>query len=125
MCIKCKRQYDRDYYKKNKGQKKKESNDYSFQLELDKKAIKGYQKLMNEPRDYGVGDKLHMLKFKTGEKYKLEYIVDVANNITETFEGRLIGQTDLLIILRHNSGYCECFRKHDILTNEYKIEVEK
>lgn len=120
ICKKCKSEYDREIYKKKEKLKKRKRSD--IQAELDKKAEEGYQKILNEPRDYGIGDKLNTLKLENGKNYKIEHIYDQTNNIKVQFIGKLVEQTDLLIILKHNTGYKECYRKFDILSGYYKIK---
>lgn len=124
MCKVCKKKYDRELYKKKKKLKKIKRSD--TQVRLDKKAEEGYQKLLNEPRDYGIGDKLNTLKLENGKNYKIEHIYDQTNNIKVQFIGKLVGQTDNLIVLRHKLGYTETFRKYDILSSEYQLkEVQR
>lgn len=120
ICKKCKSEYDREIYKKKK--KSKEKKPTKTQIEKNKKAEEGYRKILNKPRDYGIGDKLNTLKLENGKNYKIEHIYDQTNNIKVQFIGKLVGQTDILIILKHNTGYKECYRKFDILSGYYKIK---
>lgn len=123
VCIFCLRKQDREIYaRKVNGY---QSLDTLNQIR-DRKDNKAYQKLLNEPKNYGIGTKLDTLKFKEGKKYKINRRKNKENDYEDYFIGVVEQDCKDHVTLRHKRGYCESFRKYDILCGDYKVaEVRK
>ena len=119
VCIFCLRKQDREIYARKVGGYK--PLDTLNQIR-DRKDDKAYQKLLNEPRSKGIGDKLDTLKFQIGKKYKIERRKNEKNEYEDYFIGVMVQDNNDHVTLRHKRGYCESFRKYDFLCGEYKIE---
>lgn len=131
-CRKCTREDARENYKKRKKHKKRQNVEGSQKTYLDtdlktkndKKAEAAYEKLINEPHNYGAKDDILAMKFKDGIAYKVESNSKndgKRHNPEGVFEGKLIQETNEHITLRHLKGYSETFKKIDFITNEYTI----
>lgn len=119
VCIFCLRKQGREIYaRKVNGYQPLDT----LKQIRDRKDDKAYQKLLNEPTDKGIGDRLDTLKLQAGKKYKVERRENEKNEYEDYFIGNVVQETKDHVTLRHKRGYCESFRKYDFLCGEYKIE---
>ena len=72
--------------------------------------------------DFGVGNRELDIKLVKGQEYQVPLIYGRYGKDKRTFTGKLIQETEDLVILQHKKGFCECFRKMDFLTGEYEIK---
>lgn len=92
--------------------------------EKERKDEEAYQRLINEPVDKGIGDKVETLKFQLGREYKVIIRPSGKGNHGEDreFQGKAIQETASHVTLKHKIGYCESFRKADLLIDDYKVK---
>lgn len=118
-CKTCARKREKERYVKVGAEIK---NPVQALDEKDKKDEEAFDRLMNAPKDKGIGDKIQTVKLKEGKQYKAVKKRDDRDKIGHSFTGVMESETELHITLRHKFGYCGTFLKADILTGEYKIK---
>ena len=126
-CRPCQNAYDREKYAKRKaeGRGRKYTPDPKYAKLLEGKYDRdeeAYEKLLNEPKDFGIGDKLDTLKFQIGKKYKIERRKNKENDYENLGAWTMVQECKDHITLRHKRGYCESFRKYSILCGDYKVK---
>lgn len=126
-CRACQNAYDREKYAKRKaeGREREYIPDPKYAellVDRDKRDEEAYKKLVTEPKDRGIGDKLNTLKFQKDKKYKIHRRKNDKNEYEEYFTGVLIQETNDHITLKNKAGYPESFRKYCILCGDYKVK---
>lgn len=125
-CRTCQTAYEREKYAQRRAKQNKKYKPVTEYQELveerDKREAEIYKKLISEPRDKGIGDKLDTLKFKEGKKYKINRRKNKENDYEDYFIGVVEQDCKDHVTLKHKKGYCESFRKYDILCGEYKLK---
>lgn len=99
------------------AEKKKEEQRLKYEKEkMEVERI--YQRIINEPLNYGIGKEIPKLKFKHGQVYIVKSRAD-KGILWTSFKGKLIFETDDFILLE--GKWKECFMKKDFLIGDYEI----
>lgn len=126
-CRTCQNAYNREKYAKRKaeGRGREYTPDPKY-IELladrDKRDKEAYRKLVTEPKDKGIGDKLDTLKFKKDKKYRIDRRKSEKGGYEEYLTGEIFQETKELVTFETRSGYYESFRKYDLLCGEYRVK---
>ena len=85
-----------------------------------KKYKEIYKRMMNEPKDHGIGLEILKLKFKLGQTYIVNQRREKGGSLPESFKGTMICETKDYIVLE--GKYTRAFLKKDFLLGEYEIK---
>lgn len=85
-----------------------------------KKYKEIYKRMMNEPRDYGIGLEILKLNFNLGQTYIVNQRREKGGSLPESFKGTMICETKDYVVLE--GKYTRAFLKKDFLLGEYEIK---